>query len=132
MENEGHTEEIRKVFIVYLASHDRPINELLDPARKDVRQTYEREFAGLTVDDARYEDLVAAREALIETLRKDVTDAEKDFLVSLKEGQPKWDLLGLEGIEKLPAIQWKLMNIRQMKKEKHAAELAKLKSTLGV
>lgn len=132
LENEGLTEEIRKVFIVYLASHDRPINELLDPARKDIRQTYEREFAGMTVDDVRYEDLVAAREALIETLRKDITDAEKGFLVSLKEGKPKWDRLGIEGIEKLPAIQWKLTNIRKMKKEKHAAALAKLKSKLGV
>lgn len=132
LENEGITDEIRKVFIVYLASHNRPISELLDPAHKDIRQTFESEFAGMTVDEVRYEDLVAARETLIKTLRKDITDAEKGFLVTLKEGQPKWDLLGIEGIEKLPAIQWKLMNIRKIKKEKHAVALKKLKTKLGL
>ena len=132
LDNEGITDKIRKTFVVYLASHDRPMSELLDPARKDVRQTYESEFAGLTAEDIRYEDLVAARETLIKTLRRDLTAAEKGFLVALKEGQPKWDLLGLKGIEKLPAIQWKLMNIRKMKKEKHAAAIEKLKAKLGL
>ena len=132
LDNEGITDKIRKAFVVYLASHDRPLSELLDPVRKDVRQTYESEFAGLTAEDIRYEDLVAARETLIETLLRDLTAAEKGFLVSLKEGRPKWDLLELKGIEKLPAIQWKLMNIRKMKKEKHAAALDKLKAKLGL
>jgi predicted nucleotidyltransferase component of viral defense system len=130
LEHEGITDEIRRAFVVYLASHDRPLSELLDPVRKDVRLTYESEFAGMTVEDIRYEDLVAARETLIETLLRDLTASEKGFLVSLKEGQPKWDLLELKGIEKLPAIQWKLMNIRKMKKEKHAAALEKLKAKL--
>ena len=132
LEHEGITAEIRKAFVVYLASHDRPLSELLDPVRKNIRQTYESEFAGMTVEDIRYEDLVAARETLIETLLRDLTTAEKGFLVSLKEGQPKWDLLEVKGIEKLPAIQWKLMNIRKMKKEKHAAAIEKLKTKLGL
>jgi predicted nucleotidyltransferase component of viral defense system len=132
LENEGITAEIRKAFVVYLASHDRPISELLDPARKDLRQTYESEFAGMTIDDIRYDDLVSARETLIKTLLTDLTVAEKGFLVSLKEGQPKWELLGLKAIEKLPAIQWKLMNIRRIKKDKHAESLAKLKKMLGL
>jgi len=130
LDNEGITNNIRKAFVVYLASHDRPLSELLGFMRKDVRQIYESEFAGMTAEDVRYEVLVAARETLIETLLRDLTAKEKGFLVSLKEGQPKWDLLELKGIEMLPAIQWKLMNIRKMKKEKHAAALEKLKSTL--
>lgn len=132
LESEGITDEIRKTFVVYLASYDRPISELLDPVRKDVRQTYDNEFAGMTLEEIRYEDLIAARDTLIETLLRDLTASEKGFLLSLKEGHPKWDLLGLKGIEKLPAIQWKLMNIRKMKKEKHTAALEKLKSKLGL
>jgi len=132
LEHEGITAEIRKAFVVYLASHDRPLSELLDPVRKDIRQTYESEFAGMTVEDIRYEDLVTARETLIDTLLRDLTAAEKGFLVSLKEGQPKWDLLEIKGIEKLPAIQWKLKNIGKMKKDKHAAALDKLKAKLGL
>jgi predicted nucleotidyltransferase component of viral defense system len=70
LENEGITDEIRKAFVVYLASHDRPIHELLDPAAKDIRRIYENEFAGMTVDSVSYRDLIAARDALIKTLRE--------------------------------------------------------------
>lgn len=66
--NEGITDEIRKAFVVYLASHDRPISELLDPTRKDIRRIYESEFAGMTVEEVKYEALITAREALIGTL----------------------------------------------------------------
>lgn len=132
LENEGITDEIRKAFIVYLVSHDRPISELLDPARKDFRRIYENEFAGMTVEEVEYDDLIAARETLIETLNKELTDAEKEFLVSLKEGQPMWGALGIKGIDKLPAIQWKLMNIQKMNKKKHAESLEKLKRKLGL
>lgn len=68
LESGGVTDNIRKAFIVYLASHDRPINELLDPARKDIWRIYESEFAGMTANEIEYEDLIAARETLITTL----------------------------------------------------------------
>ena len=132
LENEGITEEIRKAFVVYLASHDRPIHELLDPTRKDIRRTYESEFAGLTVEETAYEDLIAAREALIETLKKDLTDDEKTFLVSIKSGEPNWSVMGIKGIEKLPAIQWKLMNIKKISAKKRKELLEKLRRVLGM
>jgi predicted nucleotidyltransferase component of viral defense system len=131
LEQEGITDEIRKAFVVYLASHDRPMSELLDPKRKEIRQIYESEFAGMTIDTVSYEELLKARENLIEALRKELTDDEKVFLNSLKEGQPKWSLMSIEGIEKLPAVQWKLRNIQSMNKKKHAEALEKLKKVLG-
>jgi len=132
LDKEGITDEIRKAFVVYLVSHDRPISELLDPTRKEIRQVYESEFAGMTIDEIAYEDLIAAREALIKTVRNELTGNEKAFLVSLKEGQPKWSLMGIEGIEKLPAIQWKLKNIQKMSEKKRTEALEKLKRTLGL
>ncbi len=132
LEHEGVTDEIRRAFVVYLASHDRPIRELLDPARKDIRQVYESEFAGMTIDEIAYEDLIVAREALIETVKIKLTENEKAFLISLKEGQPKWNLMGIEGIEKLPAVQWKLKNIQKMSGKKRAESLEKLKRVLGM
>jgi hypothetical protein len=107
------------------------MSELLDPKRKEIRQIYESEFAGMTIDEISYEDLVEAREELIETLRKELTDDEKAFLVSLKEGQPKWSLMGIEGIEKLPAVQWKLKNIKSMNGKKLAEAVEKLRKVLG-
>ena len=130
MDYEGITKDIRKAFVVYLASHDRPMHELLDPKPKNVRSIYENEFAGMTVDPVAYEDLIRARETLVETLRKDLTNAERQFLVSLKAGQPKWDLLNIEGIEKLPAVQWKLTNVQRMNAKKQRELLEKLKRVL--
>ncbi len=40
--------------------------------------------------------------------------------------------MGIEGIEKLPAIQWKLMNIQKISAKKRAELLDKLKRTLGL
>ena len=132
LDSEGITDEIRRAFVVYLASHDRPMHELLDPKRKDVRRIYENEFAGMPVEEIAYKDLIAARETLVETLKKELTDDEKTFLVSIKSGEPNWSVLGLKGIEKLPAIQWKLANVQKMSSKKRTELLEKLKRTLGM
>jgi predicted nucleotidyltransferase component of viral defense system len=132
LKNEGITDDIRTAFVVYLASHDRPMNELLDPVRKDVRQIHESEFAGMTAEAVGYDELVTAREAFIDVLMKGLTDAEKAFLVSLKEGRPKWSAIGISGIEKLPAVRWKLFNIQRIGEAKHAESLERLKRKLGL
>ncbi len=132
LDNEGITEEVRKAFVVYLASHNRPISELLNPQRLDILSSYQNEFAGMAIIPVEHEILVATREQLIQTLQKNLTEAEKYFLVSVKEGQPKWDLLKIPGIENLPAIQWKLKNIQQMNKEKHIKALESLKEKLNL
>lgn len=131
LDNEGITDEIRKAFVVYLASHDRPIHELLDPKRKDVSRIYDNEFAGMPIEEIAYKDLIAARETLIETLKRELTDGEKTFLVSIKSGEPNWSVMGLKDIEKLPALQWKLLNIQKMSAKKRAELMVKLKRTLG-
>ena len=76
--------------------------------------------------------LLKRRERAIETLKKDLTDDEKTFLVSVKSGQPNWDVIGMKGIETLPAFQWKLANILKVGTKKRAELLEKLKRTLEV
>ncbi|QQR81982.1 MAG: nucleotidyl transferase AbiEii/AbiGii toxin family protein [Deltaproteobacteria bacterium] len=130
LEEEGITDRIRKAFVIYLASHDRPINELIDPRRKDIRQLYEREFVGLTRTEIPYETLIQTREDLIRTMKNDMTNDERLFLLSLKEGNPQWDLIKIKGVENLPALQWKLINIRKMDAKKHTAAIKVLKEKL--
>ncbi len=132
MENEGITDEIRTAFVVYLASHDRPMSELFDPNLRDFRQVFEQEFAGMTTEEVTYDELVAVRESLIDTINETMMDTEKKFLLSIKQGEPDWDLMPVTGIDRLPAIQWKLLNIRKMKNEKHAESLQKLRTALGI
>jgi len=131
LENEGITPDIRKAFVVYLAGHDRPIHELLSPKQKDMRETYEREFVGMTTAAVKYDELADARQRYIETILVGLTTKERRFLISIKERAPEWSLLGIEGIDVLPSLQWKLANLAKMKPEKHAHYLLKLKKVLG-
>ena len=50
----------------------------------------------------------------------------------MKQGQPVWDLLELEGIKDLPAVKWKLLNILKMDPAKHRKAVDKLRDYLGV
>jgi predicted nucleotidyltransferase component of viral defense system len=130
LDNEGITDEIRKAFVVYLASHDRPMHELLDPKPKNVRRIFENEFAGMTVDEVTYDELISARATLVEQLRRDLTDNERQFLLSIKAGQPKWNFIGIEAAANLPAIQWKLLNVNKLGAKKRKELLEKLKRVL--
>ena len=46
--NEGIDDALRKAFIVYLISHDRPMSEVLAPTRKDISDEFLRGFEGMT------------------------------------------------------------------------------------
>lgn len=114
LENEGFSHQLRKTFIVYLISNNRPIAELINPNRLEIRALFQKEFAGMMEEDVAYDELIDVRETFIELISSSFTNDERHFLISFKEGQPNWNLLGLNSIEAMPAIQWKLMNIKKM------------------
>jgi predicted nucleotidyltransferase component of viral defense system len=131
LENEGMTDATRKSFIVHLVSHDRPMAELLDPNFADLKKTFAADFEGMTFVKVSREDLEEARAKLVKAIREDLTDKERQFILSIKKGDPDWTLIGLEGVDRLPAIQWKLLNIEKMDKTKHRQALRKLEEFLG-
>jgi len=130
LDREGITEPIRKAFIVYLASHNRPMNELLQPSLLDLSDSFVKEFRGMTNKPIDREALEESRKQLLQALRSGLTAAEKEFLLSIKQGTPKWDILNLYGIDRLPGIQWKLANIKKMDRKKHREAVAKLTECL--
>ena len=132
LENEGITEDIRAAFVVYLASHDRPMSELLDPGRKDFRQAYNGEFAGMSPIHVDYGELVQVRERIIKILSETLNEQERKFLLSIKQGHPDWALMPMDGIDQLPGIQWKLVNIQKMDRTKHVRATQKLQKLLGL
>jgi predicted nucleotidyltransferase component of viral defense system len=132
VKNEGLTAEIRRAFIVYLISHPRPMIEILNPQPKDVRDIFEKEFKGMIAEEVTCEDLHTARDDLVSMLQSQLTTDERRFIVSVKEGNPRWELLTLEGIENLPAVKWKLLNIGKMDPSKHQKAVRKLRDYLGV
>jgi len=84
------------------------------------------------VEPVTAEELRIAGEQLVSRLHEEMTQGERRFIVSVKEGKPQWDLLEVPGIENLPAIRWKLQNIRRMTPMKHREAVRKLRDYLGI
>ena len=110
----GITPEIRRSFVVYLASHNRPIHEVLFPNLRDISGEYESTFKGMTTEPVALKALVSARERMIAELKAGLDAAEREFLLSLARNEPNWDLLGIEHLEQLPGIRWKLANLGRL------------------
>lgn len=130
LESEGLTEEIRKGFLIYLVGHDETMSQLLAPERKNIRQQFTEEFAAMPVEPVTLDALLEVREKLVTTINDALTKDERKFLLSVKEGAPAWDLLGVPGAERLPAIQWKLANIKKMKPAHHRQSVERLAAIL--
>jgi hypothetical protein len=121
---------IRQAFVAYLAGHRRPIVELLQPNRKAMDDLFANHFVGMTKEPVELADLEAARTQLFEWAVTSLSDHERRFLLSIKQGEPDWSLLPFEGLDRWPAIQWKLRNIRQMSSRAHNAALRRLRHLL--
>ncbi len=130
LDGTGITPEIRRAFVVYLAGHSRPMHELLAPGLHDIGEQYEKRFRGMSRIEVSLDDLREVQANLARSLVKSLDRAEREFLLSLKKGTPEWGLLGIEHIAQLPALQWKLINVRKMDTEKRRAELNRLKEVL--
>lgn len=132
LDNEGITDEVRKSFLVYLISHNRPMSELIKPRLADMRAVFEKEFNGMTLVHVKYDDLENTRNRLIEKINNDITNVEKEFLISFKKGTPKWDILDIKGAKELPAVKWKLLNLEKMDTNKHKTAIEQLMKVLNV
>ena len=130
--HEGIDDKLRKAFIVYLISHDRPMAELLAPPRLDISEEYKRGFEGMINDSVGLDELLKAREALIAEIVGKMPDNHKRFLISVKRGEPDWALLDLPVAKDLPAVRWKLENLAKLNSEKRAELLKRLNAALGI
>lgn len=84
----------------------------------------------MTKEQVSYEQLIETRYKLIEIILQSLTTNERKFLLSIKEGGPDCQLMPIEGLDKLPGLGWKKMNITKMDAEKHRSALEKLKKVL--
>ena len=131
---EGITPQIRRSFVVYLASHNRPIHEVLFPTLRDISGEYESTFKGMTAEPVELKALLSARERMIGELQAGLDANEREFLLSLARNEPKWNLLGIEHLEQLPGIRWKLTNLERLAKanpKKLKAQAEQLEALLG-
>ena len=109
--HEGITHGIRRSFVAYLASHNRPIHEVLFPNKRDIALEYEQTFRGMTAEPIELAELLSARDRMIAELQENLTQQERHFLLSIANANPDWSLLDIKHLEELPAIRWKLQNL---------------------
>ncbi len=130
LQHEGINERLKNAFMVYLMGHNRPMVELLAPHPQDIAPLYRKEFKGMTYEPV---DLKRLREALPQLVRKIyavMTEADRRFLLALKQGTQDWQNFPLPEVERLPAIQWKMLNLARMNPGKRRQAAAKLQKIL--
>lgn len=128
--HEGIDDALRRAFVVYLISHNRPMFEVLAPTRKDVSGEFERGFAGMTTERVSLNELLEAREALIAEIVGQMPDDHRQFLMSFEQGMPDWSLLGMDRIADLPAVRWRQQNLAKRSGLKTLAQTARLEQVL--
>jgi hypothetical protein len=130
LDSPGLSRDIMKGFIFYLISSNRSVFELLFPNFKDQQSVLSGQFAGMSSMPFSYEEFESTRSRLLELLHRNLTSEDRDFLVSLERGEPKWHLYDFKDF---PAVRWKMQNIDQLRNQnssKHEALWQRLHSSL--
>lgn len=128
----GLSNEIKQAFIVYLASGNKPMHEMLSPSWKNHENLFEEEFSGMTVEDLTWEEIRDEGKLILAQIKKNLTKDEQDFLLSMKQGTPRWELMPFEHLKNLPSLQWKIMNVQKMKSSSQKEALKKLEKALKI
>lgn len=130
--DQGITEVIRLGFLAALLSHSRPLHEVIRPNFQDQRTLFAKHFDGMALVPFTYDDFETTREQLDTEIHARLTQDDRAFLITFKQGQPDWSLFPADDLRNMPAVQWKLANILRLKQDraKHAAQLKALEDAL--
>ena len=126
-------EVVKDGFMLCLLGSDKPIIESLQPNEIDQTEALNNQFEGMSDVVFSYEDYKQARSQLVEMVQDSLTMDDKKFLISFEEGLPDWSLCSAGDLSKYPSVQWKLLNIRNLKEhniQKHEQGIKKLKDFL--
>ena len=129
--NEGIDEVLRTAFVVYMLSHNRPMEEVLAPTLKDITKDFERDFSGMTENPVTLDNLVEAREQLVTEIVGNMPQSHKDLLVSFVAGEPDWSLIDVPHAPDLPAVRWRQQNLDQLDGERRKVLVDALKAALA-
>lgn len=133
LSDEGLTEEVRMGFLAMLVSHPRPIHEMLRPNFADQRSVFENQFAGMALAPFTYAEYEATREDLVREIHRQLTESDREFLLSFKRANPNWALMPYQDLQRMPAVLWKLSNVQRLLERnpvKHAHQLSALEGRL--
>lgn len=133
LETQGLSDALIRAFIAYVAGHKGVMAHIVAPRFGDPRKfrnLYNAQLLGMTQEQVTVEVLVETWERLVREIRARIGEKERRFLLSLKRGEPEWDLLELPRVAEWPAIRWKLHNLAKMTPESRQRAIEKLERAL--
>jgi predicted nucleotidyltransferase component of viral defense system len=130
LQREGIDERLKNAFMVYLMGHNRPMVELLAPQPQDIVPLYRKELEGMTYEPVGLEQLRETLPHLVREIHAAITDADRHFLLALKQGTEDWRNFPLPEAARLPAVQWKMLNLARMNPAKRRQAADKLEKAL--
>lgn len=108
-------DDVKNGMMFYLLGSDKPLIESLQPNPIDQKQALENQFKGMSDVPFDYADFEAARKDLIEKINQNLTNIDREFLLSFDSGNPDWEKCCADDLSSFPSIQWKLKNIQTLK-----------------
>lgn len=114
-ERNGLTQGIVECFVCYLAGHNRPVHEVLFANPIDIARAYANEFSGMTRKPLTLDELLEIRSQLFSELPSALRDNHRNFLLSLVRCEPNWSLISCPHLQDMPAIRWKLANLKRLR-----------------
>jgi predicted nucleotidyltransferase component of viral defense system len=126
LNNEGLTKKLKDAFIFYLVSSPKPFFEVLNPHKKQVDEIYRDKFSGMTTQKVLLRELDETFHDLVKIIKQNFTESDIEFLISLLELKPKWDLIFVKNLYDYPSIKWRMLNITKMDPFKRTVEIRKL------
>ena len=130
LEKEGISSSLFQTFLAYLIGHKGSMTDTLDPNRKPLERLFRTQFETMANVQVSIAELEQTRERLITEIHGRLGDREKQLLLSVKRLEPEWELLGLEGVDQLPAVKFKLHNLAQMTEDKRTYAVGRLEKFL--
>jgi hypothetical protein len=115
-EHYGWPDGLTDCFVAYLAGHNRPVHEVLFPKAKPLEASFNNEFAGMTREEVDLKALTQTQVRLIQELPQHLRPHHRQFLLSLVQCEPAWNLMPFAHLRDLPALKWKLLNLSRLKK----------------
>lgn len=113
-DSDGITDGMIECFVMYLAGHNRPTHEVLGGTAKDLTLEYSSTFRGMTAAEVGLDALVDVQRRLLRDMPSRLRPRHRDFLATLMQARPDWSLVTCPHAANLPAIQWKLKNLRKL------------------
>ena len=100
------------------------------PARRDMREEFERGLAGMMEVPVALDVLVRTREELVAGIVGRMPDAHKDFLRSIASGEPRWSLLQVRNVSRLRAVEWRMRKLAQVDGKERSAMVERVEMAL--